>query len=435
MRNFFIWLIALMLLPLVAAKAQENITVFTGAQLLPISSEPIENGILIIQDGKITAIGETGSVTIPDNAEIISVEGKVIMPGLVDTHSHIGRGDGGDGSGPLHPDVRISDTIDARSDTFKKARTGGVTTANVMPGSGHLLSGQTAYLKLRDANTIYEMILRDERLHDGFAGGVKMANGTNSLRGGAFPNTRGRSASLQRELFIQAQEYKRSIEKARAEGTDLPARNLRLEPMVEVLEGKRIVHFHTHRHDDILTILRMQREFDFRVVLHHVSEAWMVADEIAAAGVPSSIIVLDTPGGKLEAVNLLYNNGRELERAGAAVSFHTDDGVTDSRLFLRMAAFAVRDGMSREGALRALTLDAAKMMDLEHRVGSLEVGKDADFIILNGDPFSVYTQVQQTWIDGVKVFDRSIPEHRAYATGGHEVFRGEFFDHYSGGMD
>ncbi len=410
------------------AFAQDRPMAFEGATIYPIASEPIENGVLVIHEGRILAVGASGDVRIPSDAERVDAEGRIIMPGLVDTHSHIGGGDGGDRSSPLHPDVRIMDTIDVRSDTFKKARTGGVTTANVMPGSGHLLSGQTIYLKLRDANTVYEMLIPDENLRDGFAGGIKMANGTNSLRQPPFPGTRAKSASMQRELFIQAQEYRQKLQ-----DDDDTTRNLRLEPMVEALEGKRLIHFHTHRHDDILTVLRMQREFGFRVVLHHVTDAWLVADEIAEAGVPSSIIVLDTPGGKLEAVNLLYKAGRYLEEAGADVAFHTDDSVTDSRLFFRMAAFAVRDGMSREKALEALTLAGARMLDLEDQIGSLESGKHADFILLNGDPFSVYTHVEQTWIEGKKVFDRSDPDQLPYATGGHEVYRGDFFDHYQTG--
>jgi imidazolonepropionase-like amidohydrolase len=408
--------------------AQEQPVAFEGATIYPISSEKIDNGVLLVQDGKILAVGRAGEVSIPSNAERKDASGYIIMPGLVDTHSHIGGGDGGDASSPLHPDVRIMDAIDVRADNLKKARTGGVTTANVMPGSGHLLSGQTIYLKLRDARTVYDMLIPDENLHDGFAGGIKMANGTNPLRQPPFPGTRAKSAALQRELFIQAQEYLRKLN----EDENTP-RNLRLEPLAEALRGDRLIHFHTHRHDDILTVLRMQREFGFRVVLHHVTDAWLVADEIAEAGVPSSIIVLDTPGGKLEAINLLYKAGRYLEEAGADVAFHTDDGVTDSRLFFRMAAFAVRDGMSRDKALEALTLAGARMLDLEDRIGSLEPGKDADFILLNGDPFSVYTHVTETWIDGVKVFDRSDPDQLPYATGGHEVYRGDFFNHYSTG--
>jgi imidazolonepropionase-like amidohydrolase len=132
---------------------------------------------------------------------------------------------------------------------------------------------------------------------------------------------------------------------------------------------------------------------------------------------------VDAPGGKLEAINLVNINGKALEDAGVNVAFHTDDPIVDSRFLLRSAGFGVRNGMSREGALEALTIAGARMMDIEDRVGSLEEGKDADFIVLSGDPLSVYTHVEQTWIEGDKVYDRSNPEDRDYATGGYEIFR------------
>jgi imidazolonepropionase-like amidohydrolase len=150
-----------------------------------------------------------------------------------------------------------------------------------------------------------------------------------------------------------------------------------------------------------------------------VSDGWKVPDEIAAAKVPCSIILLDSPGGKIEARDIDWKTGAVLEKAGVKVGFHTDDPVTDSRLFLRSAAFAVRAGMSRVGALRALTLAGAEMLDLQERIGSLAVGKDADFILLSGDPLSVYTHVLETWIDGVKVFDRENEKDRLWATGGY----------------
>lgn len=423
----------LLLCVAISVHAQERPTAFVGATIYPVSSPPIQNGVIIVQNGVITSVGDSNT-RIPGNAVRVDVRGKVIIPGLVDTHSHIGRGDGGDRSSAMHPDVRIVDAIDARSDTFLKARTGGITTANVMPGSGHLLSGQTVYLKLRDAETIYDLLIEKD-IENGIIGGIKMANGTNSLRDAPFPGTRARSAAMFRSLFVRAQDYQRRVEAAGDDPSKLPSRDLQLEAMVQVLEGRRVVHFHTHRHDDILTVLRLREEFGFKVVLHHVSDAWMVADEIAAAGVPSSIINIDSPGGKLEAMNLSYHSGAALEKAGAEVAFHTDDGVTDSRLFLRMAAFGVRAGMSREKALEALTLAGARMLDLEHRVGSLEVGKDADLVVLSGDPFSVYTHVEQTWVEGLKVYDRSIPDQRKYSTGGFEVFRGEYFDHYEAGVN
>jgi len=411
------------------ATAQDRPVAFTGATVYPISSPPIENGVVVVHNGVITAVGDAGT-RIPSDAERVDATGKIIMPGLVDTHSHIGGGDGGDGTSAIHPDVRIVDAIDVYSDTFRKARTGGVTTVNVMPGSGHLLSGQTVYLKLREASTIYDMLF-DTDITNGMTGGIKMANGTNSLRSAPFPGTRSRSAAMMRDLFVRAQHYQQQVARAGGDPDKMPARDLQMEAMVEVLEGRRMVHYHTHRHDDILTILRLKEEFGFRVVLHHVSEAWRVAEEIAEAGVGSSIILLDSPGGKLEAMNIRMENGKALEDAGADVAFHTDDSITDSRLFLRMAAFGVRAGMSREKALEALTIAGARMLDMEDRVGSLERGKDADLIILSGDPFSVYTFVEQTWIEGIKVYDRAEPDQRVFNTGGWEVFRGEFFDHYS----
>lgn len=406
-----------------ALTAQDRAQVFEGATIIPITGEPISNGVLIVENGKITAVGQSGSVSVPRNAERHDVSDKVIMPGLVDTHSHIGEGDGGDRSASMHPDVRIMDTIDPQSSTFKKAMAGGVTTANVMPGSGLLMSGQTVYLKTRPANTIEQMLIMvDEEA--GIYGGIKMANGTNPLRAGGTPGTRAKSAAIVRNLFVQAQDYQRRVAEADGDPVQMPARDLQMETLVEVLEGKRIVHNHTHRHDDILTAIRLADEFGYRLVLQHVSEGWKVAEEIANADIlGSSIIGLDSPGGKMEAINLLNINGRELEQAGALVAFHTDDPIVDSRFFLRMAAMGVKEGMSRQTALEALTINGAKMMDLEDRVGSLEEGKDADFLILSGDPFSVYTHIEQTWIDGEKAWDRSNPEDREYATGGYEIFR------------
>lgn len=397
--------------------AQEKPTAFVGARVLPISGVPIENGVLLVQHGKIVAVGDAATMRLSAEVERVDVTGKVLMPGLVDSHSHIGGSSGADGSNPIQPDVRVLDGLDVRDDSIQKAQAGGITTVNVMPGSGHLISGQTLYLKLRDGRVVDDVLIK---LPDGtIAGGLKMANGTNSLRGtGGFPGTRAKSAALVREQFIKAQEYKAKIERAKGDPEKLPARDLGLEMLVEILDGKRIVQHHTHRHDDILTVLRLQKEFGFKVVLHHVSEGWKVADEIAQAGVPCSIIIVDSPGGKLETKDMSFTTGAALEKAGALVGLHSDDSVTDSRHFLRSAGFAVRGGMSRDGALRAVTLANAQMLGLADRVGSLEPGKDADFIVLSGDPLSVYTQVEQTWIEGRKVFDVADPQDRLYAFGG-----------------
>jgi imidazolonepropionase-like amidohydrolase len=387
-----------------------------GARLIPIEAPEIDGGVLVVQNGRIAAVGPAGAVQVPADATIIDVTGKVVMPGLVDTHNHIGGIGGADGSGPLQPDVRIFDSLNVFDPGFRRAVAGGLTTLNIMPGSGHLLSGQTIYVKLRRATKIEDMFILDG---DGRPmGGVKMANGTNSMREPPFPGTRGKSAALVRELYVKAQEYRDKIARAEGDPDKLPPRDLGLEALAEVLEGRRIVHHHTHRADDIITVLRLAREFHFRVVLHHVSEAWKVADEIAAAQAPCSIILVDSPGGKLEAAEISFETGGILERAGVLVAFHTDDWITDARLFFRMAALGVRAGMSRDGALRALTINGARMLDLEERIGSLEVGKDADFIVLSGDPLSVYTKVLQTWVEGQKVFDRSDPQDYLHAVGG-----------------
>jgi imidazolonepropionase-like amidohydrolase len=261
-----------------------------------------------------------------------------------------------------------------------------------------------------------------------------MANGTNPMRGGVFPGTRAKSAAMIRSIFIKAQDYQKKQKDAAGNPDKLPKRDLELEALVEVLEGKRIVQHHTHRADDILTVLRIAKEFGYKVVLHHVSEGWKVANEIAEAKVPCSIIVIDSPGGKLEASELRYETGGILEKAGVDVAFHTDDGITDSRLFMRSAAFGVRAGMSEPKALEGLTLAGARMLGLEKRIGSLEVGKDADFVILSGSPFSVYTKVLETWVEGEKRFDRSNPDDYKYAVGGYQVYRGEVFNHYQSVM-
>ncbi|MFS8636530.1 MAG: amidohydrolase family protein [Gemmatimonadota bacterium] len=401
----------------IPAAAQERPVAFTGARLLPITSPPIENGVLVVQGGKIVAVGPAGSVRIPNDAEVHDVSGRVIMPGLVDTHSHIAGASGGDRSAPMHPDVRVLDALNPLDTGIQKAQAGGITTANIMPGSGLLMSGQTAYVKLRDGRTIYDLLYCKDVLTE-VCGGMKMANGTNPIGSSPSPGTRAKSAAIVRNKFVQAQEYREKIRRANGDPSKMPARDLEMEALVEVLEGKRVVHFHTHRHDDILTAIRLQKEFGFRLVLQHVSEAHRVANEIAAAGVPASIIVLDAPGGKLEAMDISNANGAALEKAGALVGFHTDDGITDSRFFLRSAAIAVRYGMSREAALYAMTMAGARMLDLEDRIGSLERGKDADFIVLSGDPLSTYTRVLQTWVEGVKVFDLNDPRDYLYAVGG-----------------
>ncbi len=405
--------------------------VFEHARLIPVDGTEIEDGVLVVNGTKIEAIGrfgqikvgnvKVGNVKVDTGVRRVDLRGKVVMPGLICTHSHIGGVGGADGSGPIQPGVRVFDSLNVHDSGFKRALAGGLTTLNIMPGSGHLISGQTIYVKLRFADsgprTIDDLMIRGKRGEP--LGGLKMANGTNSIRKSPWPGTRGKSAFLVREQFVKAQEYAAKIERAAGDPGKLPPRDLHLETLVEAMQGKRVVHHHTHRHDDIMTVLRLAKEFHFRVVLHHVSEGWKVAREIAQANVPCSVIMIDSPGGKLEARYLRYETGGILERAGVRVAFHTDDWITDSRVFNRSAALAVRAGMSRPAALEALTLAGAEMLDLDQRIGSLTSGKDADFIVLSGDPLSVYTKVLETWVEGRRVFQRSDPQDHLYAVGGY----------------
>ena len=391
------------------------------ARIIPIAGPEIADGVLVIDEGKIVSVGAFGQVSIAAGAEQVDMSGRVIMPGLICTHSHIGGIGAADGSQPIQPGVRVADSLNVRDSGFKRALAGGLTTLNIMPGSGHLISGQTTYVKLRFAGdgprTIDDLFIRDEQ--GAPLGGLKMANGTNSIRSAPWPGTRGKSAYLVREQFIKAREYQAKIARANGDAAKMPPVDLNLATLVEAMQGKRIVHHHTHRHDDIITVLRLAEEFQLRVVLHHVSEGWKVADEIARAKVPCSMILVDSPGGKLEAQHLRFETGKILEQAGVRVAFHTDDWITDSRVFNRMAALAVRAGMSRTGALEALTLAGAEILDLQDRIGSLEPGKEADFVVLSGDPLSVYTHVLETWVDGSKAFDLADPQDRLYAVGGY----------------
>src|SRR5579883_2532936 len=238
------------------------------------------------------------------------------------------------------------------------------------------------------------------------------------------PATRMKIAALQREQFTKARDYRRAWQRyrqAKADGKDVPQPevDLALEPLVEVLDRKRTVHFHSHRADDLMTAIRLSKEFNFELVLQHCTEGYRIAEELVREKIPVSLTLVDSPGGKLEVAGLLEENAAILSKAGVKVAINTDDSITESRFFLRTGAIAVRGGMSEDRALRALTIHGAEMLHLDHRLGSLEKGKDADFVVLSGPPFSVYTRVLRTYIDGAEVFDHT--RHSTYQTGGFAV--------------
>lgn len=411
------------------ANAEEKVLAFVNATIHTATADkPIEKGKLLVKGSTILDVG--ANVAVPAGAEVIDLKGETIIPGLVDTHSHVGvwtrpnvpaNSDGNEMSGPVQPAVRAIDSFNPDDPGIRMALAGGVTTANVMPGSGNVIGGQTVYLKYR-GRTVEEMRVFGRAGTKEILGGLKMANGENPKGYGRTkqqaPFTRMKVAALQRDTFQKAKEYKAKLDSGAKVDRDVA-----LEPLVEVLNGTRTVHFHCHRADDLMTAIRISEEFGFELVLQHATEGYRVSDVLAKKKIPVSLTLIDSPGGKAETIGLLEENAAVLEKAGVTVTINTDDSVTESRFFLRTGAIAVRGGMSEAAALKALTINAAKVMHLDHRVGSLEKGKDADFAILSGPPFSVYTHVRQTWIEGKKVFDYATD--RAYATGGFALPAGE----------
>jgi imidazolonepropionase-like amidohydrolase len=432
MRIFRLVPLALLIIP-AFSKAQETV-VYKAAHVLTAAGEPIANGFVLAKGGKIVAVGNAADLkAIEGNLKEIDLGDVTIIPGLVDTHSHIGlysrpgvaaNSDGNEMSGPVQPGVRAMDSIDPNDPGIRMATAGGVTVANIMPGSGNVIGGQTLYVKLRGEGVEAMRVVAD-----GVLGGLKMANGENPKgygRRGAAPFTRMKVASLQREQFVKAREYQKKWQAyrekiAKGEKAVAPDSDPSLEPLVEVLERKRTVHFHCHRSDDLMTALRIAQEFDFEIVLQHATEGYRIADELAKRKIPVSLTLIDSPGGKAEVMGLIEENAAILAKAGVLVAINTDDSITESRFLLRTGSLAVRGGMSGADALKALTINGAKMLHLDKKLGSLEAGKDADFVVLSGSPFSIYTQVLATYIDGVKVFDRSNPRDRSYQAGGFAV--------------
>ena len=424
----------LSLLPFTLSAALAATHAFVGATVHPVDQPPIPDGILIVRDDEITAVGPRAGVSVPDGAIVHQLDGLHVIPGLIDLHSHVGGGRLHEALGVTMPAVAAVDAIDPTHPSIQRAQAGGITTANIMPGSGKLMGGQTAYVALKDTAIVDEMLLcagpargvpadapvRRSRI----CGGVKMAAGTNPQGDGKDPRSRMGAAFLQREALA-------SGEKRLAAWTAWEARNPKkrdpMEPklegdaMADIVSGARTVHLHAHRADDIITGLRLREEFGISLVLQHGSEGFKVAEAIAEAGVPVAINVLDTPGGKEETLERRLDNPALLHAAGVEVALITDDPVQDSRLLLRTGGLAARGGLPEDIALRALTLTPAGIMGLGKQTGSLTPGKEADLVVLSGPPLSAWTLVQETWVDGVQVFDRGDPTQRRFATGGDAI--------------
>ncbi len=427
---------------------------FVGATVHPVDGPALPDAVLVVDEGRIVSLGV--GLTVPETAEKVDVTGQHIIPGLIDIHSHIGGGDLHEALSPLQPGVSAVDAVDPTHISLDRARAGGITTVNVMPGSGQLLGGQTAYLSLRQSTVLDDLLLcvdddtgvwspasafdaaepdAPPARHSRICGGIKMANGTNPQGGGGNPATRMGVAFLQRDTWLDALERSEQAARARAwskaswwerrslSETEAPSPDPALDVLVQGIEGRRVIHFHSHRADDIVTALRLKEEMGprFSLVIHHGSEGFKVAQLLADSKIPVAINVLDTPGGKEETVERTLSNAAVVADAGVSVAIITDDPVQDSRLLLRSAALAVRGGLSPDLALRGLTATPAELLGMADQTGTLTIGKEADFVVLSGNPFSVWTHVVQTWVDGEKVFDRNTPSGLRAAQGGDAV--------------
>ncbi|GBC82781.1 D-hydantoinase [bacterium HR10] len=393
--------------------ARDDVTLIRGATILTVTRGRIENGSILIRGGKIAAVGR--NLQAPPGAKVIDATGKYIMPGIIDCHSHIAI-DGGVNEGTLAVTsmVRIEDVLNPTDINIYRDLAGGVTTANILHGSANPIGGLNAVIKLRWGKTAREM------LFEGAMPGIKFALGENPKRSNftpppgtprRYPATRLGVESVIREAFTQARNYMRQweeYERRRQAGENVvpPRRDLKLEPLVEVLQGKRLVHAHAYRADEILMLIRLAEEFGFKVAtFQHVLEGYKVAREIAAHGAGASTFS-DWWAYKVEAYDAIPYNGAIMARKGVVVSFNSDSAELARRLNLEAAKAMKYGGLSEDEALALITINPAKQLRIDHRVGSIEVGKDADLVIYSGHPLSVYSIVEKVFIDGQLYFDR-----------------------------
>ena len=396
-----------------AAPEAPPVILIQDATVLTVSHGTLEHTSILIKDGKIAEIG--ASLKAPKDAQLIDAKGQFVMPGIIDCHSHIAvDGDVNEGSVSVSSIVNIADVLNPEDIEIYRDLAGGVTVANVLHGSANAIGGQTVVIKLRWGQPAAKLPF------EGALPGIKFALGENPKRSnfsipGAprrYPATRMGVEETIRSAFTEARDYKTSWDtynkrvSAGEKNLIPPRRDLRLEPLVEVLEGKRYVHSHCYREDEILMLLRVAKEFGFKVrTLQHVLEGYKVADEIAAAGTGASTFS-DWWAYKVEAYDAIPYNAAIMTRRGVLVSINSDDAEEATHLNQEAAKSIRYGGLSREEALKMVTINPAMQLGIDKRVGSIDVGKDADLVIYNHDPLSAYAVVQKTLIDGRVYFDR-----------------------------
>lgn len=378
-----------------------------GETVYPVSGAPIANGVVVVRDGKIVAIGPASSVTIP--AGFRTLDAKVVTPGLVDVHSTVGLSgaqnasagqvrdqDQLEKSAPLQPDLRAIDAYNAEDPLVEWVRQYGVTTMHTGHGPGAVISGQTMIVKTR-GDSVDEATFVPVRA-------IAATFGPSVSSNFKSPGTRAKSVAMLRQALIDAQAYRDKQAKAEADGEPSSGRDLSKEVLVSVLEGDLALMLTAHTVTDIAAALRIKEEFDIVLWLDGGSEAYRMIDEIRGAEVP---VLLHAPmmraGGETQ--NAAIDSSRLLQEAGLEYAIQTgfEGYVPKTRVLLFEAAVAVANGLGFEDALAAITLSPARILGIDDRVGSLEVGKDGDLALFSGDPFEYREQVCGVVIEGVVV--------------------------------
>ena len=387
-------------------------TLIKNATVLTITHGTLQNTDVLLRDGKIAAIGK--NLNASANARIIDGAGKYVMPGIIDCHSHSMLDTINEGTLSVTSMVRTQDVLNPTDVDLYRELAGGVTTLNLLHGSANPIGGLNTVVKIKYGRPASEF------LFPGAMPGIKFALGENVKQSSRpnqpgvqrrYPNTRMGVEETIRDAFVRARDYKRQWDEYRANaGKDKsllpPRRDLQLEPLVEVLEGKRYVHAHCYVASEILMLLNLADEFGFKIrTLQHVLEGYKVAKEIAAHGAGASIFA-DSWGYKIEAYDAIPYNAAIMTRAGVVVSMNSDSNERARRLNIEAAKAMHWGDLTEEQALRLITINPAIQLGIQDRVGSIEVGKDADIAIWNGHPFSVYSRVDTTFVDGTVFFDR-----------------------------
>ena len=389
-----------------------NSIAITGGHVVPVEGEPIDGGTVLIADGKIAAITAPG-IAPPPGAEVIDATGKWVLPGLVDAHTHLGAREEGEGwagtdtnelTGPVQAHVRVLDAINPADEGFRDAIAGGVLTVGVTPGSGNPIGGQTVAIRCW-GQTVDDMVLRSPA-------GMKSALGENPKRvhdnRRVNPSSRLGTAATIRAAFVEAANFMAKEDQSSsssAERTGATAvRDLKLEALARVLRREIPWRQHCHRADDIATALRLAAEFGYDLVLDHGTEGYLIANKIAAAGVPVVTGPLITARSKVELRNRTMANPGLLAAAGVTVAIATDHPVVPIHLLIVQAALAMKEGLDRATALRAVTITPAQIMRVADRVGSLVPGKDADLVIWSGDPLDVMSRAEVAYIAGSEIY-------------------------------